>query len=96
MNFVSFYLDLVATAKNVYSGMITAGSKANQTHKMVEVRLFRFSSVVFLFVFFYVRILNIVFLANKILQMMFKYFIFLFVNSNKLGFSSYEYFKILS
>ncbi len=32
-------LDLVATAKNVYTGMITAGSKANQTHKIVEVRL---------------------------------------------------------
>ena len=31
-------LDLVATAKNVYSAMISAGSKANQTHKMVEVR----------------------------------------------------------
>lgn len=28
--------DLIATAKNVYSGMITAGSKANQTHKLVE------------------------------------------------------------
>ena len=33
-------LDLVATAKNVYTGITTAGSKANQTHKMVEVRLF--------------------------------------------------------
>jgi hypothetical protein len=31
--------DLVATAKNVYTGMITAGSKANQTHKIVEVRI---------------------------------------------------------
>ncbi|CAF4882904.1 unnamed protein product [Rotaria sp. Silwood1] len=29
-------LDLVATAKNVYTGMLTAGSKANQIHKMVE------------------------------------------------------------
>jgi hypothetical protein len=38
-----FYLDLVATAKNVYTGMITAGSKANQTHKIVEVRLNKFS-----------------------------------------------------
>jgi hypothetical protein len=36
----SFSLDLVATAKNVYTGMITAGSKANQTHKIVEVRIF--------------------------------------------------------
>jgi hypothetical protein len=34
---VNFILDLVATAKNVYSGMITAGSKANQSHKLVEV-----------------------------------------------------------
>ena len=33
-------LDLVATAKNVYTGMITAGSKANQTHKLVEVNKF--------------------------------------------------------
>jgi hypothetical protein len=35
---MDFYLDLVATAKNVYTGMITADSKANQTHKLVEVR----------------------------------------------------------
>lgn len=31
--------DLVATAKNVYTGMMAAVSKANQTHKLVEVNL---------------------------------------------------------
>lgn len=28
--------DLIQTAKNVYTAMISAGSKANQTHKLVE------------------------------------------------------------
>ncbi len=49
LNF-SFLLDLVATAKNVYTGMITAGSKANQTHKIVEVRFIEF--LLFLFYLF--------------------------------------------
>lgn len=89
--YLLFFLDLVATAKNVYTGMITAGSKANQTHKLVEVKIY-----IFLLLFLYLlnfRILNIVFLVIKLILMMFNYF--LFVYSNKLDFPSYEYLTFL-
>jgi hypothetical protein len=54
ISFLNFFccccLDLVATAKNIYTRMITAGSKANQTHKIVEVRILEYYSL-FIFLF---------------------------------------------